>query len=47
MLLYVTEEAVTFHAFSPYLRSVAADAAVQDALDAWLLAGNAGGVNAA
>ncbi|MNT61210.1 hypothetical protein D3C72_1988370 [compost metagenome] len=47
MLLYVTDQAVTFHAFSPYLRSVAADTAVQTALDAWLLAGNAGGMNAA
>ena len=47
MLLYVTDEAVTFHAFSPYLRSVAVDTAVQDALDEWLLAGGAGGGNAA
>lgn len=38
MLLYVTGDAVTFHAFSPFLRSVSCCGSVSESLDAWLVA---------
>ena len=37
MLLYVTGNVVTFHAFSPFLRSVSCCGSALESLDAWLV----------